>query len=158
MITEAKVISVSADGRFALVENDRKSACEGCHMSTKDGGCSVCSLTGADRRITTKAYNKIGARVGDTVAISTGTGRVLGYAWLVFLMPILFALLGWWIGSGVFSDQMLAGIFAAAGIVLCFGLVWLYSKLVVEKRCDAEIVSVISRGDAGGKDDMDKNS
>ncbi len=151
MITEAKVIS--AEGGFAIVETDRKSACEGCH-NNKGGGCSVCSLTGGDRKLTTKAYNKIGAGVGDTVAVSTGTGRVLGYAWMVFLMPILFAALGWWIGSMFSGDTIIAGICAAAGIVLSFVFVWLYSKFVVEKRCDAEIVSVISRNgtnDAGNK-------
>jgi positive regulator of sigma E activity len=145
MITEAKVIS--AEGGYAIVENDRKSACEGCHNNT-GGGCTVCSLTGADRKITTKAYNKIGAGVGDIVAVSTGTGRVLGYAWMVFLMPILFAALGWWIGSLISSDTIIIGICAAAGIILSFVFVWLYSKFVVEKRCDAEIVSIISRSGA----------
>ncbi|HOA85333.1 MAG: SoxR reducing system RseC family protein [Clostridiales bacterium] len=141
MITQGKVVSVS--GGFAMVEVDRKSACEGCSKSKE--GCVVCSLGGGGSSITLRVRNSAGASTGDIVAIDTDTRRVLGYAWLVFLMPLLVAAGGYWLGTSLFGGETGGFILAAAGIVLSFGGLWLYSKLVVGRRCDAEVVSIIKR-------------
>ncbi len=142
MITVARVISTE-DG-FAVVESNRKSACEGCHKNT-EGGCGVCTLVGSDKTIRVRANNDIGAAVGDTVRIGTRTGRVLGYALFVFLVPILTALLGWWLGELLLGDAKFAAIFAAAGFLVCFVLLGLYSRLVVSRRCDAVILEIVGR-------------
>ena len=80
MKVKAKVIST--DGIFALVESERLSACDGCHKHAE--GCSVCSLMGSNKKITSRAKNNIGASVGDEVEIETETKTVLFYAVLVF--------------------------------------------------------------------------
>jgi positive regulator of sigma E activity len=105
----------------------------------------VCSLGGGGSSITLRVRNSAGASTGDIVAIDTDTRRVLGYAWLVFLMPLLVAAGGYWLGTSLFGGETGGFILAAAGIVLSFGGLWLYSKLVVGRRCDAEVVSIIKR-------------
>ena len=74
MQTKATVISV--DGLYATVEAERNSACDGCHKA-EEGGCSVCTLMGSDRKIATRAINEIGAKVGDRVVIESHDGRML---------------------------------------------------------------------------------
>lgn len=138
MLTEAKIISL--DGDIAVVECKRKSACEGCHKN-KDGDCAVCSLVGSNATITLRAKNRAGGKVGDIVEVSTETRRVLGYAALVFILPIAAALLGWWLGS-VLGGEIISALLAAVALLLSFTGIWLYSRFSVSRRCDAVIVSV----------------
>lgn len=43
---ETKAIVISAEGEFAVVETDRKSACDGCHKRQDGGSCAMCTLMG----------------------------------------------------------------------------------------------------------------
>lgn len=140
MQTTARVIAT--EGTVATVEVQRKSACEGCHKMTSGEGCGVCSLLGSDNRFTSKADNSLGAKVGDRVEIETGTGRVLFYSTLVFLLPVLvgillYAVSGWFFQTELARYLMMTGGFAAS----LFG-VWLYSRFVASKRLDARIVRI----------------
>ena len=90
---KTKAIVTAVDGRFATVETTRTSACEGCHKASEGEGCSVCSLMGGEQKLSSKAYNPVGAKVGDTVMVESSSARMLWYAALVFLVPILFAIL-----------------------------------------------------------------
>ena len=56
MQTKATVVEVNE--QYAVVETERTSACDGCHKAA-EGGCSVCSLMSSDRKIRTKAENKM---------------------------------------------------------------------------------------------------
>ena len=67
MKTFATVITVT--DMYAVVETERVSACEGCHKATEEGGCSVCTLMGGSRKVSAKADNTLGAKVGDRVVI-----------------------------------------------------------------------------------------
>lgn len=144
MITEATIISL--EGEVALVECRRKSACDGCHKNS-EGGCGVCSLTGADATITLRALNRAGGEVGDRVEIGSGTGRVLLYAALVFILPLAAALLGWLIGLWAGGEKALPAALAGAGFAVSFIGVWLYSRVRVSRRCDAVVAAVIERAD-----------
>ena len=144
MRTKATVVAIS--GRRATVEAERTSACEGCHKSEGENACSVCSLMGGDRKMRAEAENSVGAEVGDTVIIESATGRMLWYAALVFLLPMLSAVLfyglaallgaanGWRIGAGFF------------GLCGTFGGLFAYSEYIRKKRCDIVIVEVIRKG------------
>ena len=146
MITQGRVVAVS--GEYATVEVDRKSACEGCHKNTGADGCVVCAI-GGNQKITLRARNIADAATGDIVTLSTKTRRVLGYALLVFIMPLLIAAVGYWLGTAFFSGEHTGLALGALGVVLSFGGLWLYSKRV-EARCDAEIIAVVRRGEPGG--------
>ena len=141
MLTTAKVIDM--EGNIAIVEVRRKSACEGCHKMTSGEGCGVCSLLGSDSSFTSRALNRIGAKIGDRVEVQSATGRVLLYSALVFLGPVivgllLYALSGFWFESETPRILMLLGGFCA-----CFVALWIYSKFFVAKRYDAEIVRIL---------------
>lgn len=126
----AKVTAVSRG--YATVEVARRSACDGCHKSAE--GCAMCALLGDKKTMSARAADPIGVSVGDTVEVATADARVLGYAALVFLCPILLAMAGYAAAGAVG-----AGVgFAGALIGVC-----LYSRRVGKTRCDVTIVRVL---------------
>ena len=144
MRTEATVVELK-NGR-AIVESQRLSACEGCHKQV-DGehGCSVCSLMGGDRAIRTEAENPIGARVGDRVVIESRTGRMLLYAALVFLLPIVAALCAYGAASLCTTAETVRLTVSGLALICAFFGVFVYSKGVQKKRCDVEITEIVRR-------------
>lgn len=143
MKVKAKVIST--DGIFALVESERLSACDGCHKHAE--GCSVCSLMGSNKKITSRAKNNIGASVGDDVEIETETKTVLFYAVLVFILPLVVMLALYALASYYDLSEPFRYGAAALGLVLTYLCVWLYSKFSVSKKYDVRIVKIISKTD-----------
>lgn len=142
MKTKAKVISL--DGDFALVETERMSACEGCHKAEEGKGCSVCSLMGAsDRKLQAKANNRVGARVGDVVWIESATSRMMLYAVMVFLLPLVMAGVGLLIAFAVTESTLWHAAGTGIGFVLSFLFVFVYSRMVGKTRCDIDIVGVV---------------
>ncbi len=140
MQTKATVIAL--DGKFAIVETERTSACEGCHKA-EDGGCSVCSLMGSQKKITAKALNRAGAQIGDRVAVESSTSRMLWYAVLVFLLPIVTALAGWGIAALITDVEYWHLIGACIGFIGTFIGIFFYSRFVKSKRCDVEIIEIL---------------
>lgn len=142
MQTKATVVAV--DGKIATVETTRISACDGCHKK-EEGGCSVCSLMGASKKtIRARAANEIGAVVGDRVLVESSSGRMLWYAALVFLLPVLVTI-GAWLFAAAFTD-LLGWQIAAAGVafVLTFVGIAIYSKMLERKKCDVTIVEILT--------------
>lgn len=133
----------SVEGKIAIVESERLSACEGCHKHAE--GCSVCSLMGGNSKITAKAKNTAHADVGDVVEIETETKTVLFYAMIVFVLPLLVMLCIYAL-MGLFdvTEPIRYGV-TLLGFVLTFLGIWLYSKFRVSKKYDVEIVNIISR-------------
>ncbi len=140
MQTIARVIK--AEGDFATIEVQRKSACEGCHKMTSGEGCGVCTLLGSNSRFTARASNPVGAEAGDMVEVRSATGRVLLYAALVFFLPVAVALLLYAASGLLFQNEGYRYAVLIGGFVLCFFGIWLYSRFVMTKRCDMEIVSI----------------
>ena len=141
MRTQAKVIAT--DGKYATVQCDRTSACEGCHKMAEGGECSVCSLLGGARSMQTRAHNAVGARVGDLVEIETATPRVLGYAALVFLLPLAVAFFGYWLAGLWMPGEPLRYLCAAELMALTFVGIRLYSERWQKKKVDVTVVAVI---------------
>ena len=127
------------------MEVERQAACDGCHKNKDGGGCSICTLTGASKKFEAVALNELGAKVGDRVTVVTGTERVLGYAALVFLLPVLVGVAFYFL-AGVFTKveawHYVALIF---GFLLSFFCVWLYAKHVEKNRCDVKIIEILNR-------------
>ena len=145
MRTEAVVIAV--ENNTATVKLNRKSACDGCHKSVEGKGCSVCSLMGADREFTSVAQNNVGAAVGDRVEVETASGRVLLYAALVFLLPILVALICFGIASAFVEPLQWRLLSALLGFLLSFLGVWIYSERVRRGKHDIVIVAIVEKND-----------
>ncbi len=140
---QTKAVVVAVDGAFATVETERKSACDGCHKA-EAGGCSVCSLMGGDRKIATKALNTAKAEIGDVVTIESKSSRMLGYGLLVFILPIVLALVAWGIATGFTANIAIQAISAFGGFAVCLGCVAIYSKKILACRCDVEIVEILT--------------
>lgn len=141
MRTEAIVVAI-CDGR-ATVETQRLSACEGCHKATEGEGCSVCTLMGGNRTLRAEAENPIGARVGDRVVIESRTSRMLWYAALVFLCPIVLAILAYVLASALSMISLWQTLFPLFAFVGTFLGVFVYSKSVQKKRCDIVITEIL---------------
>lgn len=141
MRSEGKVISI--DGKYAVVATERRAACEGCHKRSEDGTCSVCTLLGGESRLDTRALNSAGAAVGDTVALESSSGRMLGYAALVFILPCLLAIAAYFVFSHVtgsdFTAPSAVGGFAA-GLVFAA----IYSRFCVRGRADVTVTEIIA--------------
>lgn len=140
MRTNARVIATN--GKHATVLCSRTSACEGCHKQS-EGDCSVCSLMGGNKTMQAEAYNAIGARVGETVEIETATSRVLGYAALVFLLPVIAVILGYLVSAFWTQEAVWRYVFAAVLLVLTFVGIRIYSKHREGKTPDITIVAVV---------------
>lgn len=141
---ETKATVISTEGKFAMVETKRKSACDGCHKQKEGTSCAMCTLMGDKADLRTRANNSIGARVGDEVVIESPSGRVLAYGALVFLMPLLLGLFVYFMCALVSSSEPIR----LCGALLAFGgayvFLWLYSRRVIARRCDVTITRILS--------------
>lgn len=141
---QTKAIVTEVHDSYAIVETERTAACDGCHKA-EEGGCSVCSLMGTDRKMSARAINEIGASVGDTVLIESDSSRMLWYAALIFLFPLLLGILSWAIVAS-FNDSALAqSLGGFGGFLVCFFAVFLYSRSVKEKRCEIKITEILDK-------------
>ena len=78
---------------MAEVEVTRRSACG--HDCAKCGGCGGLET----QTLYVTAFNGVAAQVGDRVLLEGETGRVLGIAVLVYLLPVVLFFIGYGAGS-----------------------------------------------------------
>lgn len=142
MRSEGKVISI--DGKYAVVATERRAACEGCHKSSEDGTCSVCTLLGGESRLDTRALNSAGAAVGDTVALESSSGRMLGYAALVFILPCLLAIAAYFVFSHVTGSELYRSLSAVGGFAAGLVFAAIYSRFCVRGRADVTVTEIIA--------------
>ena len=141
MTTEATVVSV--ENKIAVVESERLSACEGCHNHT-DGGCSACTLLGGQRVISTRAYDRIGVKVGDRVVIESSSRRMLLYAALIFLLPVAAATAVYCAVAALTPlSEVFCGLIAVLSFFVTIAAVGMVSSAVGRQKCDAEIIEIV---------------
>lgn len=141
MVNVAKIISVN--DKIAIVEVNRKSACEGCHKSTDGNSCSVCGLMGGNKTITAKAKNSIGAKVGDRVEIESSSGRMLLYGLMIFVLPIVASLIAYFTAQALMADEAIRLISAFISFLSVFIIDFIVSKIIDKNRGDVIIVRII---------------
>lgn len=142
---KVKAIVISTDGKSAIVESERLAACDGCHKHAE--GCSVCSLMGSNKKITSRARNDVGASVGDTVEIETETKTVLFYSMIVFILPIVIMLALYAVAGFFELREPLRYVVSLSGFVISFICIWLYSKFNVSKKYDVKIVNIVLKNE-----------
>lgn len=134
---EEQGIVVQATGASALIKTRQSSACESC-ASKKS--CS--SGQGAADEAFIEADNFVGAKVGDTVIFTIGTGSVLKAGALLYLVPILSFIAGVVIGqSGIVASilpgqnpDLLSGVLGAAFLALAFAGLKVYSAFLDKRK------------------------
>ena len=100
---------------------------------------------GPEKKISAKAQNSISARVGDVVYIESDTGRMLWYAALIFIFPLLAGILTWGIVSLFTTKHLWLCIGGFGAFFICLIAVALYSKLVKDKQIDIKIVELVEK-------------
>lgn len=116
----ATVQEVMPDG-YVTVAVARKSACA--HDCERCAGCGA--VGGA---VLVKAHAPIGVRPGQKVEVESRTDQVLGVAALVYLLPLLGFLLGYFLSGGL--AESVRYVLAAAAAALCFLPAVLYDRRV----------------------------
>lgn len=114
-MTQQGTIKKILPGGMAEIEVTRRSACG--HDCAKCGGCGGLET----QTLYVTARNRAEAQVGERVLIEGETGQVLGYAGLVYLLPIVLFFIGYGAGSalqkGAGVSALCGGVLFAAGIV-----------------------------------------
>ena len=92
MATEKGVV-VKIDATTAWITTTKTSACEGCAAK------SSCTVLGGGKEMEVEAINDIGARVGQNVVVHFQTSPLLKATFLLYVLPILFLILGAFLGD-----------------------------------------------------------
>lgn len=114
------VASIGEDG-WAEVVTERKDACGDC------GASRCCVSFGPGSEIAIKALNRAGAKVGDLVSISLGSGTVIKGAAILYVIPLAGLISGALMGAGL--NQRLP--ISETGAVTVFGFAGLFLGLMI---------------------------
>lgn len=143
-----RAVVLETDGKIAKIAVSRATMCEGCH---KNGGCGSghCEITGLlenSGKFESVAENRAGALAGDTVEVETDSNLVLGYAALVFIMPVAACLIFYAAAERIFGTEGAGLVGAVIGFVLSFVLCVIIDRSRRRKTPDIKIVSVLRKG------------
>ena len=95
MATEEGIV-VKVDSSTAWVKCIKSAACESCSAK------AFCNTAGgSDDDVEVEAINAVGAKVNDRVTISFETSSLLKVSFLVYIVPVLFLILGVVIGNKI---------------------------------------------------------
>ncbi|MGE5587812.1 MAG: SoxR reducing system RseC family protein [Clostridia bacterium] len=140
MEERGRVIEVC--GGLAKVEVTRHEACR---------HCKACDFGRSDR-VVVEATNNIGARAGDEVTLELESSRVLGAAFVAYMVPLLFMVAGIYLGTILAQAKgrpEAGSLFGAVlGVVLLaasYGIVYAYGRRVNPARFRAEITRVLGQ-------------
>lgn len=118
----AKVTRLVKPG-YVEVKVRRASACASAHNC---GSCDHCSFMENAPEILVVAEDRFGAQVGDTVQVETATGKVLGAAAVLYLVPVALFFLGYFLGNFMGWSEGAAigagGVGFALGMLVAVGL------------------------------------
>ena len=123
-MTQIATVQRLLDGQKAEIMVRRPSACG--HDCASCGGCGPNSIT----QVIAVADNEAGARVGDTVRLESGSGRVLGLAALLYLVPLLLLFVGYFLAFGLLR----LGEGASVAVGLLFLTAGFAVNLVTDRR------------------------
>ena len=118
-----KAVVLSTEGKYALVEVSRSAMCDGCVKQDCAGHtCAAGAIFGSAKSMTVRVRNPLHAQVGDTVSVESADKTVLGYAALVFLMPIAVCAVLYGAAQALTEIQWIPYAAAAVGFVGAFAL------------------------------------
>lgn len=140
-------VVVSKNGDIAEVRVERASMCEGCthNHSCTGHSCAAGNLMGAGKTMMARAYNKAEAEVGDIVALETPSGKVLSYAALVFLVPILCCGVFYTLGNILFHTLFGSCAMAICGFLLSFCCIAYVERRMEKRKPEIVICTVLPK-------------
>lgn len=124
-MTQIATVEKILNDNYAEISVPRKSACG--HDCEE---CAGCGMTGA--AIRAKALNEIGATPGEKVVVESSTQKLLGVVALVYLLPVVLFLLGYFLSEGLAESWRYAIAIGAAvvSIIPCV----LYDRIARRKE------------------------
>ena len=110
-MTQIATVEEILSGGYATISVPRKSACG--HDCEE---CAGCGMTGA--AVKAKAKNVIGAQPGQKVIVESSTQKLLGVVALVYLLPVVFFLMGYFLSEGLSESVRYVIAIAAAALTM----------------------------------------
>ena len=108
MTQVATVEKILRDG-YVQISVPRKSACG--HDCEE---CAGCGMTGAS--VYAEARDPVGVRPGDKVVVESSTKKIFGVVALVYVLPVVLFLLGYFLSEGVAEGARYAIAIAAFAV------------------------------------------
>lgn len=136
MTQNAVVKRLVAD--WAEIEVHRVSAC-GHNCEECGGGCSELTRTGP---VTVLARNPLGARPGDRVVVESSTKNILGFAAVVYLLPLLLFFVGYFAAFALGAGEGLS--LGAGGVCFLLSIVLAVLADRRAKKRSRELFSIVS--------------
>lgn len=134
MIQKGTVVKIINEERAAVLVPRASSCtgkCEGC------GGCGSLVKT-----IETEALNQARAKVGDIVTLESETKTIFSMMFLVFICPVIGAVLFYVLASYIFSSEAARALCSFAGLAVG-GVGALIYNYILKKR-DIPVVSIVA--------------
>ncbi len=132
-MTQDAVVYRCLPGGMAEVVVSRGTAC--------GSNCASCEACVFQSELKTPARNPIGARPGQRVVIESKSSRVYGAIFLVYILPIILAVLGYFISWRLGAGEGLCILATFAGIVLG-GVIVVLSQRRNKNPITFEIISL----------------
>lgn len=112
-----------------LLEDDRAEILV-CRRSACGHDCASCGGCGLENtvRVTAPAENLLGAQPGDTVRVESESGRVLGMAFVLYLVPLVLLFFGYFVGVSL--------LYLSEGASLVLGIVGLAVGVAINLLVD----------------------
>ena len=114
-MTQIATVEKILPGGFVEISVPRKSACG--HDCEE---CAGCGMTGA--AIHARAKDPVGVRPGQKVVVESATRKILGVVALVYLLPVVGFLLGYFLSAGL--ELLLYSVSLAFCWGSCVRLLW----------------------------------
>ena len=108
-MTQIATVERLLDSGYAEISVPRKSACG--HDCEE---CAGCGMTGA--AIKARARNAVDAQPGDKVVVESSTKKLFGVIALVYVLPVAFFLLGYFLTEGLTENWRYVIAIAAAAV------------------------------------------
>lgn len=108
-MTQIATVEKLLSGGYAEISVPRKSACG--HDCEE---CAGCGVTG--QAVRARAKNEVGARPGEKVVVESSTKKLFGVIALVYVLPVVLFLLGYFLTEGLAEGWRYAVAVAAAAV------------------------------------------
>ena len=108
-MTQIATVEKILDDTHAEISVPRKSACG--HDCEECAGCGVSGVS-----VYARALNTVGAQPGQKVVVESATRKILGVVALVYLLPVVGFLLGYFLSEGLAEGVRYAIAIGAAAL------------------------------------------
>lgn len=124
-MTNQGVVTKVLPNSMAEVAVERSTAC--------GGNCGSCEACAFQNTLKTLAHNKVGALPGQRVMVESSTSAILSAAMLVYVMPLVFFILGYAVANALGAGEGLCILVSFAALVVS-AAVLVYTQRGKRKR------------------------